>query len=393
MTRCTLYFAPILAMAAAAPVAEARSIAAPAGSSAATEPGGTEGRAGPANVRRAVRSGKAFRKPPLKTALPGSPETVPSTQPNAAAQTKEAPFFVFSDTQVGYRHVFTAAEPGIPKLKTADPGDGRDIPKDVINISHANAWAYGTNFLSLDVTVSASQDPAGTRNAVPGQTTLFGYGATDAYGLYRGTLSGNKLTGTQAFVVPGLIKDVSLSYGFDASSKNTPFGPRKRFVVGGLVLSLDVPVGFLNVAIHGSKEWNRNGFAVAPYREVSFDPTPELEIVYSFPLDGLLAGLPLRIAGFNNIVMPKGRTSTPTSVPTTVEFLSRTNLVLDVGKLIWGQPGRIDAFVGFQYWRNKFGNDMAYYNRAVTPSRFSTGFAGAGAEEKTLLTGFSIHVF
>lgn len=393
MTRCTVYLTSFLAFAATAMPAEARSITAPAGSAAATEPGGTEGRAGSANIRRAIRAGKALRGPASRATLLADPGSLSTARPAEAILVKPTPFFVFADTQVGYRHVFTAAEPGNPKLKTADPSDGRDIPKDVLNISHANAWAYGTNFLSLDITVSASQDPAGTRNAVPGQTTLFGYGATDAYGLYRGTLSGNKVTGTKAFVIPGLIKDVSLSYGFDASAKNTPFGPRKRFVVGGLVFSVDVPAGFLNIAIHGSKEWNRNGFAVAPYREVSFDPTPEFEITYNFPLDTLMGGFPLRIAGFNNIVMPKGRTSTPTSTPTTVEFLSRTSLVIDIGKLIWNVPGRLDTFVGFQYWRNKFGNDMDYYNRAVTPLIYTTGFAGAGAEEKTFFAGVSMHVF
>jgi hypothetical protein len=49
--------------------------------------------------------------------------------------------------------------------------------------------------------------------------------------------------------------------------------------------------------------------------------------------------------------------------------------------------------VGFQYWRNKFGNDKDYYNRAVTPAVYTTGFAGAGAEEKTFLAGIAIHVF
>lgn len=331
----------------------------------------------------------------MALALPATAADKPNLAPvrTEPVAIKEAPFFVFADTQISYRHVFTAAEPGNPNLKTANPSDGRDIPKNVLNIAHANAWAYGTNFFSLDILKSGSQDPAGTRNAIPGQTTLFGYGAAEAYGLYRGTLSGNKITGTTVFAIPGIIKDVSLSFGFDANTKNSPFGPNKKLVVAGLVFSVDVPAGFLNVAVHASKEWNRNGFSVAPYREVEFNATPEFEIVYSFPLGSLLGGLPLKIAGFNNIVLPKGRVSTPTSTPTTVEFLSRTNLVLDVGKLIWDQPGKLDAFVGFQYWRNKFGNDKDYYNRAVTPAVYTTGFAGAGAEEKTFLAGIAIHVF
>ena len=49
-----------------------------------------------------------------------------------------------------------------------------------------------------------------------------------------------------------------------------------------------------------------------------------------------------------------------------------------MGKLIWDRPGRLDAFVGFQYWLNKFGNDP----RTVQ-----------GSEEKTFLAGVSIHVF
>src|SRR6476661_7226748 len=75
-----------------------------------------------------------------------------------------APIFVFADTQISYRYVFTAAEPGVPSVKSANPSDGRDIPKHVLNISHADAWPYGTNFVSLDILKSGSQDPSGTRN-------------------------------------------------------------------------------------------------------------------------------------------------------------------------------------------------------------------------------------
>ena len=158
-------------------------------------------------------------------------------------------------------------------------------------------------------------------------------------------MSLNALTGTKAFVVPGIIKDVSLAYGFDANAKNTAFGPKKRDVVGGLNFAFDVPAGFLNASVHAYKEWNRNGFNVQPNRDVSFDTVPEFEIVYSIPLP--FTGLPLSLAGFNNIVLPKGRgvrdVSAFASNPKTgLEFLSRTNLVLDVGQacLQSAQQGR-----------------------------------------------------
>ncbi len=109
---------------------------------------------------------------------------------------------------------------------------------------------------------------------------------------------------------------------------------------------------------------------------------PEFEIVYNFPLT--FTGLPLSLAGFNNIVLPKGRgvinpAAFAFNAPRGVEFLSRTNLVLDVGKLVWDQPNRLDAFIGFQYWLNKFGN--------VETATFK------GTEEKSFLAGVSVHIF
>ena len=290
-------------------------------------------------------------------------------------------FFLFSDTQISYRYQFPTARPGSQVQRADGSFRNQDAPKNILNISHADAWAYGTNFFSLDILKSSSQDPAGTTNA-PGGFAQYDYGATEAYGLYRGTLSLNALTGTKAFAVPGIIKDISLSYGFDANAKNTAFGPRKRDVVGGLNFAFDVPAGFLNLSVHAYKEWNRNGFNTQPDRDQSFNTVPEFEIVYSFPL--AFTGLPLSIAGFNNIVLPKGRgvtdvTAFAFNAKTGLEFLSRTNLVLDLGKLVYDTPNKVDVFIGFQYWLNKFG--------AQETATFK------GTEEKSFLAGVAFHVF
>ncbi|HEX8417152.1 MAG TPA: hypothetical protein VF641_06060, partial [Methylobacterium sp.] len=134
--------------------------------------------------------------------------------------------------------------------------------------------------------------------------------------------------------------------------------------------------------VHAYKEWNRNGFNVQPNRDVSFDTVPEFEIVYNFPLG--FTGLPLSLAGFNNIVLPKGRgvrdvSAFPFNPPAQLEFLSRTNLVLDIGKLVYDQPNRLDAFVGFQYWLNKFGNGETRTFK--------------GTEEISFLAGVAVHIF
>ncbi|WP_289014290.1 hypothetical protein [uncultured Methylobacterium sp.] len=299
---------------------------------------------------------------------------------------KEVPFFLFSDTQVSYRYQFPTVTPGVQIQQADGTFRSREAPKHILNISHADAWAYGTNFFSLDILKSGSQFPAGTTNPPGsiGAPYFADYGNTEAYGLYRGTLSLNALTNTKAFAIPGLIKDVSLSFGFDANSQNDAFGSKKRDVVGGLNFAFDVPAGFLNLSAHAYKEWNRNGFNVQPDRDQSFNTVPEFEIVYSFPLT--FTGLPLTLAGFNNIVLPKGRGIARGNLgdyafnpPRGLEFLSRTNLVLDLGKLVYDQPNKIDVFIGFQYWLNKFGN--------VETATFK------GTEEKSFLAGVAFHVF
>lgn len=335
---------------------------------------------------------KTFARPLVAAAL-GFAALVPAFAADPAKEKApvvpaEAPtgFFLFTDTQISYRYQFPSANPG-SQIQNADGSfRNRDAPKHILNISHADAWAYGTNFFTLDILKSGSQFPAGTTNP-PGSVAspfLENYGNTEAYGLYRGTLSLNAILGTKAFTIPGLIKDVSLSYGFDANAQNDPFGSKKRDVVGGLNFAVDVPAGFLNVSAHAYKEWNRNGFNLQPDRDQSFNTVPEFEIVYNFPL--AFTGLPLSLAGFNNIVLPKGRgiargnlADFAFNAPRGLEFLSRTNLVLDVGKLVYDQPNRVDAFIGFQYWLNKFGN--------VETATFK------GTEEKSFLAGFAFHIF
>ncbi|ACB82449.1 conserved hypothetical protein; putative signal peptide [Methylorubrum populi BJ001] len=293
----------------------------------------------------------------------------PEIAPLAAAAAPA--FFLFSDTQVSYFYIANGREPGVTGGKAGASVDGRPIPKQVLNISHADAWALGTNFFSLDILNSGSQDPAGT--GAP-RFELFDHGATEAYGIYRGTIGGNEAFNTKLFTISGAIKDISLGYGFDLSTKNTQFGPETRKLLAGAVFSFDVPAGFMNLGIYVQKEWNRNGFVTEPFRSVVFDAVPHFELVYNFPLT--FTGLPLSIAGFNNINLPKGRDGFGSQ--TAHEFLSRTNLVLDVGKLVWDRPNRLDAFIGFQYWRNKFGNDQRFV---------------PGSEEKTFLAGISVHVF
>ncbi|WP_244480655.1 hypothetical protein [Methylobacterium sp. Leaf399] len=259
-----------------------------------------------------------FSRFPMATAM--APFTVPALASDLAPPSVPSSFFLFSDAQVGDRRVMDSRAPAGPATKD-NPLNGRSIPKTVLTIGHANAWAYGTDVVSLDIPRSGSQHPSGY--ALPNLDIQTGIGATEACGLHRATLSGNALTGPEAFALLGFVEDVSLSYGTDLNSKNTSFGSEKHLVVAGLNVAFDVPAGLRDLAVHASREFNRNGTVPLPARDTEFDATPELGIVY-------------------------------------------------------GQPDKVDVFVGFQYWRNKFGNDAARV---------------PDSEETTAPAGVSFHVF
>ena len=148
----------------------------------------------------------------------------------------------------------------------------------------------------------------------------------------------------------------------------------------------------MNLKVQGYKEFSRNGFAGTPpdkdskipvipgfdyshFRSVEYKMTPEFELTYTIPL--AFTGLPLALAGFNTIVLPKGRYGNVNQFDTRMEFVSQTNLVLDIGQLIDNAPNRVEAFVGFQYWHNKFGGNPRYT---------------INTEEKALIAGVAYHL-
>jgi hypothetical protein len=276
----------------------------------------------------------------------------------AAPAAVPPPFFLFQETTVGYRHEFSGTDPGVGTTA-----------KDIWNINHFDAWAYGTNFVNLDWLQSDKRDPAFC--AAPAAICAPSEGALEFYGVYRGTFSFNAITHSKAFTF-GPIKDIGFSFGGDWEVENNGFVPEKKAVVAGLQFQFAVPQGFLNLNVHAYKEWNHNGLPFAVNTNVEFNTVPEFEIVWMQPLT--FTGLPLRIAGFTNIVTPKGLDGTLTRTKT--EVLSDNRLILDAGKLMFNKPNLYDAFVGYKYWNNKFGADA---NTLV------------GAREQTFYLGFAWH--
>ncbi|MEA2858762.1 MAG: hypothetical protein QOC72_801 [Methylobacteriaceae bacterium] len=309
-------------------------------------------------------------------ALPARPSTILRKGPPEPAAPTVPPFFVFSNTVLEYRYETAATEPGAAV----------HFGKQIANITHVDAYQYGTNFISADVLKSTPKDPSAPATATP---PFLGDGSAEFYGIYRGTFSGNAFTNSKMFSF-GPVKDISLGFGGDLETHNNTFAAQKRAVVVGPQVSFDVP-GYFTIQVNLYKEWNHNGIAQTGVPafpvtnpdfdpvtgRVSFRPTAEFEFTYAQPLT--FTGLPLTFSGFANVVLPKGLDGFGNHTKT--EFLTGNRLTLDVGSF-WGKPKLLDAFVGYKYWLNKFGNNAQFGTPTYTP----------GSLEHQVFLGVDFHI-
>jgi hypothetical protein len=292
------------------------------------------------------------------------------------------PFFFVNDNTISFSDQFTAT----------DPGDHGTTSKKVVNFTHFDVWAYGTNFFTIDVLKSDKNDPAS-----PCLDQHEGCaGATEIYGLFRSTFGWNEIFGTKAFSM-GPLSDISFEVGADANSENNFLAPAKRDVVAGLEFTFALPyMGHFNVSPLFYKEWNHNSFLTPAFvtlgpvdGDTNFNGTWAIETGYALPLGFLPASFPLTLSGYANWYGPKGTGISPlvplTTVPkTVVEFNSQQKLSLDLGQMILG-PSHADLFdvwVAYRYWQNKFGLD---HTKGVC-----LGPTGGGCTEQSWVTGVSV---
>ncbi len=278
----------------------------------------------------------------------------------APPQAVAAPFFLVNSNTLSYSYQFGATAPFNPAGK---------FGKNVFSFTHFDIWAYGTNFLNIDLLKSPSVDPA-----VGG-----GSGATEIYGLFRSTLGLNQLTGTKSFTM-GMLSNVSLAFGADFNSENNATAPAKKSLVAGLQFSFDLPYKLsLNVSPLYYKEWNHNAdYATTNGGATEFNGTWAIETGYSVPV----ADLPLTLSGRFNVYGPKGNgtswvdTNGDAVAKTKIEINSEQRLTLDVGKMAYGasRADLVNVFVAYRYWQNKFGiNHSSCPANSCTENAVTTG--------------------
>ncbi len=254
----------------------------------------------------------------------------------------------WSDTSVSWRYGSDFREPFNPD----------DIKKNIVALTHASGYKYGSNFLNVDYLMSDSKDPGSLTQSS---------GASEAYIVYRHTLDIGKLRGSD--IKFGPVRGVGVTAGFDLNTKNdVGYNSRKRMVVAGPTLMWDVP-GFLNTSVFLLRESNAPSGAFPPISTVTgrytYKTHAMLNAVWGIPLTPLLS-----FEGYLNLIDSKGRDEVgrKTGVETNIDM----QVMFDVGAAMGKAKNTFRVGLEYQYWNNKFGNTDATVlggigNTAKTP--------------------------
>ena len=231
----------------------------------------------------------------------------------------------WSSNSLGYRYVPSGSEPGVSDK----------VVKNVFSFTHVSGDSAGSNFFTIDLLKSGSNDPANGG----------GTGAQEWYGFYQRNFSISAMTGNKNGY--GFAKDLSLTARVDAGTKNTTFAPSPLKLQLGVSASMPVSAGFWDIGVAAYKETNHNGIAFPGKvpNSVSFRVAPALNSAWAIPVGVGTFG------GFVAIVGPKGKDGF--GIETRTETLARGTYMFNV----MGPKSALTAGVGIEYWGNKFGCD------------------------------------
>jgi nucleoside-specific outer membrane channel protein Tsx len=179
--------------------------------------------------------------------------------------------------------------------------------RTILRIEHANHWAYGDNYLFVDL----------IRPPDDGSDTLY-------YAEFAPRFSLGKLTGHDLSWGP--IQDILLAPAINS-------GDDFRAYLYGVGLNLQVP-GFSYFQLNAYLRDDQN----LP------GTTWQLTPVWLYPFT--VGGLNFNFQGFIDYAGAEG--------PAARNLLVVPRLWLDLGAM-WGMPGKLEAGVEYLYWNNKYG--------------------------------------
>lgn len=213
--------------------------------------------------------------------------------------------------------------------KFREPENDDKVTKTILNITHASGDRWGTNLFVTDLFLSTRSDPSRS-----------GSGAREIYSFYKRAFSVAALSDID--FSNGFIKDFNFNTRIDLGSKNSGLSPRPKKLRLGISIDLAVPVGRMDIGIDVYRERNHNGFVG---NDFNFDTTYAIWSTWNFPIYGKSS-----FEGLIDYVGAMGKDGF--GVKTKPSTMVRLNYVYDIGA-----SGGFKVGVGYQYFRNKYGND------------------------------------
>lgn len=190
-----------------------------------------------------------------------------------------------------------------------------DKSKAIMTIEHANGWKYGDNFMFVDIANLESK-------------------GTSLYAEFSPRLSFGKITGKKlAF---GVVSDV-------LAAGTVEMGDGIRAYLLGVGFALDLPkFAFADINIYARKS----------YRDFAAQDTDiggQVTIDWLLPFK--LGTVDFAFEGFADYAFgEKGG-----SAPKADNLIAGPRLLVNLGSLVGGKPGSLQAGIEYQIWRNKFG--------------------------------------
>jgi nucleoside-specific outer membrane channel protein Tsx len=260
----------------------------------------------------------------------------------------------WSDTALSLRYGTKFAEP----YDNDSNGKRVDITKEIIALTNATGFKYGTTFVNIDFLQSDHNDPGGGIAGNPG--------AQEVYGVFRGTFDLGKITGAKLAMGP--IRGYAVTAGFDVNTKNDGYASKKRLIVFGPTVEMEVP-GFLNLSVLLFDESNA---PAAIHRRYHYKNHATFEADWGIGI----GDLPLSFNGYAQFITSKGKDEF--GAQTAPESHIDADLMLDAGSLAGLSKKTWLVGVEYEYWHNKFGNN-------------AKGPAGEGATASTPMVRVEYH--
>ena len=179
------------------------------------------------------------------------------------------------------------------------------------------------------------------------------------YVVYRRLFDLEKVTGKSYGFGP--VKNVGITAGFDWNTKNDSYGSKKRMLVAGPTFMMDIKQGFFNVSLLMLDESNNPNGTSERYH---YKNHADLNLAWGVP-----TGISnLSFEGWADFIASKGKNEF--GGDTKAETHIYATLMYDVSAALGAAQNTFKVGAGYEYWKNKFGNDY-------------TGTAGKGAFAKT----------